>query len=85
MIDFGGLGVGDPSCDLVIAWTFFSVPGRAAFRSTIAADDAMWARARGWALWKALIILSDIIEATGPQKALAQRVTEAVLAEHRAS
>ena len=54
VIDFGCMGVGDPACDLVIAWTLFSGESRQVFRETLALDDATWARARGWALWKAL-------------------------------
>ncbi|OLF12722.1 acetyltransferase [Actinophytocola xinjiangensis] len=55
VIDFGTSGVGDPACDLVIAWTMFHGPSRDAFRATVAQDEGTWARARGWALWKALI------------------------------
>ena len=55
VIDFGTSGVGDPACDLVLAWTFLSGAGRRAFRDAVGQDDAAWARARGWALWKALI------------------------------
>ncbi|HEY3558953.1 MAG TPA: aminoglycoside phosphotransferase family protein [Kribbella sp.] len=55
VIDFGTSGVGDPACDLVIAYTFFSGSSRSAFHDAVQQDDAMWARARGWALWKALI------------------------------
>lgn len=58
VIDFGGCGVGDPACDLVIAWTMFSGRSRAAFREAVDLDPATWARARGWALWKALITLA---------------------------
>ena len=54
VIDFGCLGLGDPACDLIIAWTFFSPEGRKAFRDELNLDDATWARARGWALWKVL-------------------------------
>jgi aminoglycoside phosphotransferase (APT) family kinase protein len=59
VIDFGGCGVGDPACDLAIAWTTFSGPSRAAFRDAVDVDDATWIRGRGWALWKALITLRD--------------------------
>jgi aminoglycoside phosphotransferase (APT) family kinase protein len=59
VIDFGSCGVGDPACDLVIAWTLLSGESRAAFRAALAADDAAWARGRGWALWKALITFDD--------------------------
>ena len=50
VIDFGTCGVGDPACDLVIAWTLFDGDSRAEFRRLVPADDAMWARARGWAM-----------------------------------
>jgi aminoglycoside phosphotransferase (APT) family kinase protein len=53
VIDFGTCGVGDPACDLTIAWTLLSGPSRAAFRRRLAVDDGTWARGRGWALWKA--------------------------------
>ena len=59
VIDFGTSGVGDPSCDLVLAWTMFDDPARTAFRDAVALDDATWARARGWALWKSAITLRD--------------------------
>ena len=62
VIDFGTAGVGDPACDLVIAWTFFDGDGREAFRTAVDQDRGMWARARGWALWKALIVLAADIE-----------------------
>ncbi|MFI9387238.1 aminoglycoside phosphotransferase family protein [Kutzneria sp. NPDC052558] len=55
VIDFGTCGVGDPSCDLAIAWTLLTPTARAAFRRRLAVDDATWARARGWALWKTLV------------------------------
>ncbi len=34
VIDFGILGVGDPACDLAIAWTLFQGDSREAFRAT---------------------------------------------------
>lgn len=58
VIDFGSVGVGDPACDLVMAWTFFDDDGRDAARRTLALDVGTWARARGWALWKALLTLA---------------------------
>jgi aminoglycoside phosphotransferase (APT) family kinase protein len=58
----------------VIAWTLFDGESRAEFRRLVPADDAMWARARGWALWKALITF-DYPGST--------RVVDEVLAEHR--
>ncbi|MDP9333969.1 MAG: aminoglycoside phosphotransferase family protein [Actinomycetota bacterium] len=57
VIDFGCAGVGDPACDLVMAWTFFGDESKSVFRKGVGLDDATWARGRGWALWKALITL----------------------------
>ncbi len=59
VIDFGTCGVGDPACDLVPAWTFLRGRARAAFAEGVGLDAATWARARGWALWKALISVRD--------------------------
>ncbi len=50
VIDFGELGVGDPACDLTIAFTLLSAESRAAFRAALGVDDATWTRGRGWAL-----------------------------------
>jgi aminoglycoside phosphotransferase (APT) family kinase protein len=50
VIDFGGLGMGDPACDLMIAFTLMSADSRAAFRDALGVDDATWMRGRGWAL-----------------------------------
>jgi aminoglycoside phosphotransferase (APT) family kinase protein len=62
VIDFGCMGVGDPACDLVIAWTLLDVGSRSVFRSHLNLDPKTWARARGWALWKALITLQSSLE-----------------------
>ncbi|MEV6973210.1 aminoglycoside phosphotransferase family protein [Kitasatospora sp. NPDC093806] len=54
VIDFGGLGIGDPACDLTIAFTLMSAGSRTAFRAALGVDDATWIRGRGWALATAL-------------------------------
>ena len=53
MIDFGTSAVGDPACDYVMAWTFFSAPAREVFLAGL--DEDMILRAKAWAIWKALI------------------------------
>ncbi len=58
VIDFGTCGVGDPACDLAIAWTLLTAEGRQAFRSGLSVDSDSWVRGRGWALWKALVTCS---------------------------
>ena len=52
IIDFGQLAVGDPACDLVMAWNFFDEGSRKIFRDMIQVDNHTWVRAMGWALWK---------------------------------
>jgi len=83
VIDFGGCAVGDPACDLVIAWVFLEGAGRDAFRLSVPADDAMWARARGWAVWKAALVLANDA-VINPNENSPRSVIEAVIAEHRA-
>ena len=77
VIDFGCSGVGDPACDTVIAWTFFSGASRAAFRARLGVDRDTWSRGRGWALWKALITLADAPEAAQPRRDIRE-----ILADH---
>ncbi len=60
IIDFGCCGVGDPSCDLAIAWTFLIGESRKEFRAGLNIDDGTWSRGRGWALWKVLIAIQAL-------------------------
>jgi aminoglycoside phosphotransferase (APT) family kinase protein len=50
IIDFGGLGAGDPARDLTMAFTLMGPGPRAVFRDALQVDPATWARGRGWAL-----------------------------------
>lgn len=50
VIDWGGLAIGDPACDLTMAFTLKSASSRAAFRAVLDTDDSTWTRGRGWAL-----------------------------------
>jgi aminoglycoside phosphotransferase (APT) family kinase protein len=83
VIDFGSSGVGDPACDLTIAWTFFEDESRRVFRDAISADDATWARGRGWTLWKALITLARLPDENARSAKAARRVIDEVLADHQ--
>ena len=85
IIDFGTSGIGDPACDLVIAFTLFSGRSRDVFRSGVALDDATWARARGWAIWKALIVAAGSAGSHSPRSEAtkARRVIDEVIADHR--
>ena len=94
VIDFGCVAVGDPACDLAIAWTFFTDESRDVFRRSLALDEATWARGRGWALWKALITLVQEQPGNADTESAAQRfgwrtnprgVIDLVLADHSRS
>jgi len=54
VIDWGTMGVGDPACDVMVAWKLHSAEARDAFREALPTDDATWERARGWALSQAI-------------------------------
>ncbi|MDQ6681991.1 MAG: aminoglycoside phosphotransferase family protein [Chloroflexota bacterium] len=82
MLDFGCAGVGDPACDLVIAFTWFDRSSREVFRKAVEVDDGTWRRARGWAVWKAAITLAD--SASSPLRRRQQaRALAAVLDDAR--
>jgi len=68
VIDFGCSGIGDPACDLAIAWTFFTGESRRVFLESVPVDRAAWDRGRGWALWKALVSHAEALR-LNPQDA----------------
>lgn len=49
VVDFGGLGIGDRSVDLLYAWSMFDEAAREVLRKESEVDDATWLRARAWA------------------------------------
>jgi aminoglycoside phosphotransferase (APT) family kinase protein len=66
VIDWGGLGVGDPACDVMVAWKVLSAETRDSFRAALSVDEATWARGRGWALSQALNAVSYYTMETNP-------------------
>ena len=82
VIDFGGLGVGDPACDLIVAWDLFSGESRDVFRAALAVDDATWARGRGWALSVALIFIPYYLDTNPVGVEGARRTIDEVMADH---
>lgn len=79
VIDFGLMAVGDPACDLVIAWTHLDKACRKEFASALPLGLACWQRAMGWAMWKAAIVLAGEA-APAEQTVVAKRVLD-LLAE----
>jgi aminoglycoside phosphotransferase (APT) family kinase protein len=81
VIDFGGLGVGDPACDLMVGWHLFRGPSREAYRVASSLDDDSWARGRGWALSMALIALPYYRRTSSVVTASSLRTITEVLAD----
>ena len=85
IIDFGGIGVGDPACDLGITWTFLEGRSRKYFRDCMGLDEDTWTRARGWVLWKATFELCNIIDKSDRVAIIQKRLIEDVLDESTCS
>ncbi|SNT64828.1 Predicted kinase, aminoglycoside phosphotransferase (APT) family [Asanoa hainanensis] len=81
VIDFGTLGVGDPSCDLIVAWNLLTVEARAAFRAALDVDEQTWRRGRGRSLAMALGSLVYYHETNRPFADNARYVIREVLCD----
>jgi aminoglycoside phosphotransferase (APT) family kinase protein len=81
VIDFGGVGVGDPAADVIAAWSVFGRAGRGVFRAALEVDDGTWERARGFALHQAALIVPYYGETNPGFAASARRTIEEVLAD----
>jgi aminoglycoside phosphotransferase (APT) family kinase protein len=85
VIDFGGLGVGDPACDLMIAWGLFSGESRDVFRAALGVDEATWARGRGQALSQAVIFIPYYLNTNPIGVGDARRLIDEVLSDYLVS
>ena len=82
VIDFGGLGVGDPACDLMVAWNLLSAETRGVFRAALPVDDATWSRGRGWALSVGLIALPYYRRTNPALAGISAHAIDEALADH---
>jgi len=85
LIDFAGVGVGDPTLDLGVAWNLLPPPARAVLRADLDVDDVTWARARARALAQALVQLPYYRDTNPVLAANARHVIREVTAEARVS
>jgi len=76
VIDFGGAAVGDPACDLVIAWTYLSGKAREIFIAEMDMDPDTWLRAGAWALWKATFELCQIADKNSAEACSQKRIID---------
>jgi aminoglycoside phosphotransferase (APT) family kinase protein len=81
VIDWAGVGIGDPACDLIIAWGLLTSETRPLFRDRLGVDDATWTRGRGWALSLALIAVPYYKDTNPEFAATARRLLGEVLAD----
>ena len=82
VIDFGGLGIGDRSVDLLYAWGLFDPPARDVLRASAGVDDATWLRARAWAfVGPGLSTIADYRHSMPARTARLTKMVEAVAAE----
>ncbi len=84
VIDFGLLGVGDPACDLTVAWMLLPAEARPAFRAVLAVDDATWLRGCGWALYAGVIALDYYRDSNPLLSNMCRRAITEVLADFSA-
>lgn len=80
VLDFGTCAVGDPACDLAIAWRFFEGEERAVFLAAAGLPEDACARARGWVLWKSLVTLARP-SASEAERSVQERALAALVAE----
>ena len=81
VLDFGGLGVGDKTVDLAVAWEVLDAPGREVFFDALDADEGARLRSMGWALAIAMMTFPHYWH-TLPDRCVARRsMAVAVLAE----
>lgn len=81
VIDFGGVGVGDPAADIMPAWTVFGKVGRTVFRQALGVDDHTWARSRGYALHQAVLIIPYYMQTNPLFVDMATRTVDELLAD----
>lgn len=80
VIDFGGMGMGDPACDLVIAWTYLEGSSREIFIKEMNLDEDTWERAKAWALWKATFVLCELDDTNSIEGLEQIRIIKEILA-----
>jgi aminoglycoside phosphotransferase (APT) family kinase protein len=83
VIDWGCSAVGDPACDLALAWSSWDADARDAFQSVLPVNLSTWQRARGWALWKALVVSAGLSAAAADTRREARLGLTQVLADGR--
>lgn len=72
VLDWGGVAIGDPAVDLIVAWNLLDDPARAVFRDALDVDEPEWERGRAWALTIGIIAYPYYVD-TNPSLARISR------------
>ena len=83
VIDFGQLAIGDPACDMQIAWTMFEGKSRQIFQESLQLDAETWNRGRAWTLWKALVVAAGFTNPNNTESAECWRIINEVLSDYK--
>jgi aminoglycoside phosphotransferase (APT) family kinase protein len=81
VLDWGGLAIGDPAVDLIVAWNLLDATGRAAFREAVGVDESTWKRGRAWALSIGLIAYPYYADTNPPLARVSKYQIEQVIAD----
>jgi hypothetical protein len=80
VIDFGGIGVGDPAAAVIAARSMFGDGGRDVYREALGVDDGTTNRARGYPLHQTALIIPYYADTNSTFVVLAKRTVEEILA-----
>lgn len=83
VIDFGQLAIGDPACDLAIAWLSFSNESKNIFQEKLPLDKNTWLRGQAWALWKMLLVASGLTQWDVFSKQKSLQIIDNILKERK--
>jgi aminoglycoside phosphotransferase (APT) family kinase protein len=81
VIDFGLMSIGDPACDLAVAWSFIPQEFRQHFLDAAGLDEAAKQRGKGWALYFGAIALSYYRGKNSTLAAIATQAIDAVVTD----
>jgi aminoglycoside phosphotransferase (APT) family kinase protein len=79
IVDFGLAALGDPACDLALAWSFLPTEYRDGFFDAAEAEDETVQRGKGWALYIGAIALSYYRERNSVLARIGKQAIGAVL------
>lgn len=79
VIDFGLSGVGDPACDLMVAWSVLPKSARTVFKEGVGIAEEIWIRGIGWALSVSVIALEYYRGRNQVLSQISRRTIDAIL------